>query len=185
MTDLILDIPEGPDEEQTDETEPIIKPKRQVSQHQLEHLEKIRIRAAERKKEMREITDKANKVKEIESLKSYKQQQKQKLAEEYDRLMKVQETEKPMIVEKQVEKQDEKKKKVKKIIYETSSDEDNEETEIVVKRVNKKKIVTPPPPIADKSYADMVYESSLDKIKQKIMDDRCRHLLNSVLPQYN
>ena len=51
--------------------------------------------------------------------------------------MKVQETEKPVIVEKPVEKPVEKKKKVKKIIYETSSDEDNEETEIIVKRVNK------------------------------------------------
>ena len=62
---------------------PIIK-KKQLSEQKLQHLANIRIKALEKKKEMKEITEKANKLKEIETLKQAKQYQKEKLAQQYD-----------------------------------------------------------------------------------------------------
>ena len=38
-----------------------IKPKKQLSEQKLKHLETIRVKALEKKKEMKEITEKANK----------------------------------------------------------------------------------------------------------------------------
>jgi len=45
-----------------------IKPKKQLSEQKLKHLETIRVKALEKKKEMKEITEKANKLKEIVSV---------------------------------------------------------------------------------------------------------------------
>ena len=178
----------------------IIKPKKQLSQLQLDHLEKIRVRALEVKKEMKVITEKSNKMKELEDVKLMKQLQKQHQAEKYDQHLLTMKQEAAVNEEPSGPTEEEsipepivkKKKVIKKIIYEkSSSDDDDEETEIIVKRV-KKPVITPPiavptvlPPPPPKTYSDLVYESSLDKIKQRMMDDRCKHLLNSVLPQYN
>ena len=51
------------------------KPKKQWSEQKLQHLQNIRVKALEKKKEMKVITEKANKLKEIESLKEMKKVQ--------------------------------------------------------------------------------------------------------------
>ena len=89
-----------------------------------------------------------------------------------------------------------KKKVIKKIIYEeedsTSSEEDVKE--IIVHRKSKSKarkepvgpveaetIVQPPKEL---SYNEMIYETSLGRIKNRINDERARTILHSVIPNY-
>ena len=64
-----------------------VKPKKQLSEQKLKHLETIRVKALEKKREMKEITEKANKLKEIESLKKAKQYEKEQLAKKYDEMI--------------------------------------------------------------------------------------------------
>ena len=52
------------------------KPKKQLSEQKLQHLQNIRVKALEKNKQMKEITEKANKSKELESLKEAKKIQK-------------------------------------------------------------------------------------------------------------
>ena len=56
------------------------KPKKQLSEQKLQHLSNIRVKALEKKKQMKEITEKANKLKEFESLKEAKKIQKEQRA---------------------------------------------------------------------------------------------------------
>ena len=91
-----------------------------------------------------------------------------------------------------------KKKIVKKIIYEEeeSSSSEEEVKEIIVHRKSKSKakkepvgpieaeqIVVPPPP-KELSYNEMIYETSLGRIKNRINDERPRTILHSVIPNY-
>ena len=75
--------------EQEEEEQEIryIKPKKQLSEAQLQHLAVIREKALQKKKEMKVITEKANKIKEFETMKVAKQLQKQELAKQYDEMM--------------------------------------------------------------------------------------------------
>ena len=68
----------------TEKDLPKSKPKRQPTEAQLLHLENIRKKAMEKKKEMRETTEKANKQKEIESGKLQKKLEKEQLAKKYE-----------------------------------------------------------------------------------------------------
>ena len=91
-----------------------------------------------------------------------------------------------------------KKKIIKKIIYEEeeSSSSEEEVKEIIVHRKSKSKakkepvgpieaeqIVVPPPP-KELSYNEMIYETSLGRIKNRINDERARTILHSVIPTY-
>ena len=88
-----------------------------------------------------------------------------------------------------------KKKIIKKIIYEEeeSSSSEEEVKEIIVHRKSKSKarkepveaepIVAPPPP-KELSYNEMIYETSLGRIKNRINDERARTILHSVISNY-
>ena len=92
-----------------------------------------------------------------------------------------------------------KKKIIKKIIYEEeeSSSSEEEVKEIIVHRKSKSKarkepvgpveaepIIAPPPPPKELSYNEMIYETSLGRIKNRINDERARTILHSVIPNY-
>ena len=85
-----------------------------------------------------------------------------------------------------------KKKVIKKIVYQeaSSSDSDADEVEVVkVKKQSKNKIipVDKPPPQqqnVNHSYSNLLYESSVDKLKSRMMDERARNLIMSVMPSY-
>jgi hypothetical protein len=49
-----------------------LETKKQLSEQNIQHLSNIRVKALEKKKQMKEITEKANKLKELESLKEAK-----------------------------------------------------------------------------------------------------------------
>ena len=90
-----------------------------------------------------------------------------------------------------------KKKIIKKIIYEEEESASSEEEikEIIVHRKSKSKarkepvgpveaepIIAPPP--KELSYNEMIYETSLGRIKNRINDERARTILHSVIPNY-
>ena len=176
-----------------------VKPKKQLSEQKLQHLANIRIKALEKKKEMKAITEKVNKLKEIETLKQAKQIQKEQLAKQYDEMIanaKPKEEDKPKLEEvkpKDEAKPNKKKKIIKKIVYQEASSSDSDdadEVEVVkVKKQPKNKIIpvdkAPPPPVANNSYSNLLYESSVDKLKSRMMDERARNLIMSVMPSYN
>jgi unconventional prefoldin RPB5 interactor 1 len=99
-----------------------------------------------------------------------------------------------VIAQKEVVKP--KKKVIKKIIYEeedsTTSEEDVKE--IIVHRKSKSKPKKGPvgpveaetivPPPKELSYNEMIYETSLGRIKNRINDERARTILHSVIPNY-
>jgi hypothetical protein len=161
---------------------------------------------------MKIITEKANKVKEYETLKAAKQLQKQEMAKHYDNMMKENE---PKVIEPKVEEpkpepkveepkekpkaepkpqpqsgglpEGRKKKVIKKVIYQEASSSDSDgadEVEIVkVKKPSKKPPPEPKPePI---TYSNLIYESSIDKLKSRMMDERAKHLVSSLMPQYS
>ena len=200
-----------------------IKPKKQLSEQQLQHLAVIREKALQKKKEMKVITEKANKIKEFETMKVAKQLQKKELAKQYDEMMFKQydegiysKPEAPKIEAPKVEKDrpsatqgpdgsgevkptivkpEKKKKIIKKVIYQEASSSDSDgadEVEVVkVKKSHKQPIVPKQrdveeaPPKKENSYTNLLYESSLDKMRTKMMDERAKYLVNSLLPQYN
>ena len=185
--------------------------KKPISEAQLQHLANIRVKALDKKKEIKIITEKANKVKEYETLKAAKQLQKQEMAKHYDNMMKENE---PKVIEPKVEPKVEepkpepkekpkaepkpqsqsgglpegrKKKVIKKVIYQEASSSDSDgadEVEIVkVKKPSKKPPPEPKPePI---TYSNLLYESSIDKLKSRMMDERAKHLVSSLMPQYS
>jgi len=181
------------------------KPKKPLTQKQIDHLERIRELALEKKKEMKIITEKANTIKQYETLRAAKQLEKQELAKKYDEMMsqnkqdiqppKVEEkVETPVIETPKPSKVPEKKKKIiKKVIYqEASSDSDGaDEVEVVkVKKQSKPKETKVVPPFVEKgpeqpTYVDLLYQSSLEKMKTKMMDERAKYLVNSLMPHYN
>ena len=197
------------------EDTPIIK-KKQLSEQKLQHLANIRVKALEKKKEMKEITEKANKLKEIETLKQAKQYQKEKLAQQYDEMItkEKEEREKENITpkkepvkeeikpkeEKPKEEKPKKKKIIKKVIYQEASSSDSDgadEVEIVkVKKPSKIKpqehevrnsAHEPQPPIkqpVNNSYSNLLYESSIDKLKSRIMEDRAKYLISLIMLSY-
>jgi hypothetical protein len=89
-------------------------------------------------------------------------------------------------------KPDEKKKKViKKVIkYVEKSDteDETEEEEVIVKKPSKKKSepieIPQQQKTIEKTYNDLLYESSLERMQNKIMNERAKHLITAVIPNY-
>ena len=189
-----------------------VKAKRIPSEAQLKHLENIRGKALIKKQQMREVTEKAQLAKELDDKKILKQKEKELLCQKYENHIKEKlekEKEKEIVVEFENKKEEQitvpkqsvkpKKKIVKKIIYEeeeSSSSSEEEVKEIIVHRKSKSKakkepvgpieaeqIVVPPPP-KELSYNEMIYETSLGRIKNRINDERARTILHSVIPNY-
>ena len=141
------------------------KPKREISEAQREHLNKIRELAMAKKKELKEITLKSKLAKTVpkqELAKQYDeyvaqkaiQQQKPKPRPDPEPKIESEESEEETVVVKKP-----KKKIKKKIIFESESDE-----ETVV--VQKKK----PPPLEK-----LVYENTKDQLYQRMIEERVKN----------
>ena len=118
------------------EIEEDVKPtKKKLSEQKLQHLANIRVKALEKKKEMKQITEKANKLKELESLKEMKKLQKEQLAKKYDEMI---ENSKPK--EEEVKPKEEKIKKKDEIIKKEVKEEVKPKEE-EIKPIKKKKII--------------------------------------------
>ena len=172
----------------------------------MQHLANIGQKALIKKKEMKMITEKANKIKEFETLKVAKQLQKVELAKQYDEMVnnskpkeepKEQHTKQPKEEPAKPKKQEivqKKKKIISKVIYQGASSSDSDgadEVEVVkVKKPHKRSESIAPqtqetPQVKENSYTNLIYESNLDKMREKLMNERCKYLVNSLMPQYN
>ena len=142
--------------------EEAVKPKKVLSESQLEALAKARVKAQERKQELKELNFKSKGLKE-EKLKSD--------AAEYDKLKKKKELDDTI---KKIEvPTPEKKKKIKKIIYESDTDEESVE-EVVVKRKHKPKEKIEP------SYEQLANMSVEQQIKNKLQQEKITCFFNQL-----
>ena len=156
------------------------KPKRQISDAQREHLNKIRVKALEKKAEMKQDTLKAKLAKTIE---------KKELVKKYDEY--TQENEKVEVKKDIV-------KKEKKIIYKyassdsssSSSDENEDEKIVYVKKCKKKNrkdksSVYQKPEI--NSLDSTLYKSSQEMLHHRAIEERVKSNLmrwnNAMMPQ--
>ncbi len=85
-----------------------------------------------------------------------------------------------------------KKKVIKKFIkYVENSDtgDETEEEEVIVKKASKKKSdpieIPQQQKTIEKSYNELLYESSLERMQNKIMNERAKHLITAVIPNYH
>ena len=144
-----------------------VKPKREITEAQREHLNKIRLLAMAKKAELKEITLKSKLAKTVP---------KQELAKQYDNYVAqkaVQAVKPKPEPEPESEEEEEetiivkkpKKKIKKKIIFESES----EDEEAVV--VHKKK------PQQKQPLENLVYQSNKDQLYQRMVEERIRHAM--------
>ena len=164
-----IDIVDNVEEIQQIETPTKIK--KPITSERLEQLKHARIKAQEKKQEMKQLKSKAKQL-PIEEVKlnalKYDQLQKQK-----EELIKPKE-EKPKIIEK-------KKRNTKKIIYEDGSEDEVEDVRHIQPKQNNKYMSMFG---NDDSYSNLVYQSACDKLKEKIQDERTKYLISSLMPNY-
>ena len=144
--------------------EEAVKPKKLLSESQLEALAKARVKAQERKQELKELNFKSKGLKE-EKLKSD--------AAEYDKLKKKKELDDNIKKIEVPTPTTEKKKKIKKIIYESDTDEESVE-EVVVKRKHKPKEKIEP------SYEQLANMSVEQQIKNKLQQEKITCFFNQL-----
>ena len=154
------------------QVETVVKPKREITDAQREHLNKIRLLAMAKKAELKEITLKSKLAKTVP---------KQELAKQYDNYVaqKAVQAVKPRPkkdIEPESEEEEEetiivkkpKKKIKKKIIFESESED--EEAVVVHKRKEK-----PQPP--KQPLENLVYQSNKDQLYQRMVEERIRHAM--------
>jgi len=158
------------------EEEPQINKKKELSQRQIDHLNTIRVKALERKREIKlkkheEYKKQAmeKKVQQVEIKPEVKPEVKQEVKQE---------------IKQEVKQEESKKKKVlKKIIKYVEADEDEEdEEEVIITKPKKKEQVEQKQP--EISYNDLLYNSSLERMQMKMMNERAKNIIYSVIPNY-
>ena len=84
-----------------------------------------------------------------------------------------------------------KKKLIKKVIYQeaSSSDSDGAKQHKPLKQIQPEPEPEPEPQPKpqinnNNSYSNLLYESSIDQLKSRMMEDRARFLVQSVMPSY-
>ena len=136
-----------------------VKPKRQISDAQREHLNKIRELAMKKKAELKEITLKSKLAKTVP---------KQDLAKQYDEYVENKVKAKKEEVKKEVEEEEEviikkpKPKPKKKIVY---VEESESEEEVIVKKKTKAK----PQPLEH-----LVYNNTKDQLYNRMIEERVK-----------
>jgi len=189
-----LDIPQ--ENELTPEEIPppqaiLTKPKRQISDAQREHLNNIRVKAMQKKAEMKEETLKAKLAKTIE---------KKELVKKYDEHSRAQESEHTQEKE-EVKKDVVKPKKEKKIVYKlaesssSSSSDDEDEKVVYVKKIKdkSKKQIHHKQENNDREYRQnesldsTLYKASQEILHKRAIEERVRANLirwnNAMMPQ--
>jgi hypothetical protein len=153
-----------------------VKAKKPVSQEKLEQLKQARIKALEKKQEMKQLKTKAKQL-PIEEMKisamKYDQLQKQK-----EEIINPTEENKEV---KTVTKIQKKKRIIKKIIYEDGSEDEVEDVRHLQAKPNMKYMSMF---ANDDSYTNLVYQSACDKLKEKVQDERTKYLIKSLMPNY-
>ena len=164
--------------------QPIQKPKRQITEAQREHLNKIRQLALEKKRQLKEISLKAKLSKTVE---------KEDLAKKYDEYVAKKVTQQQQPTQKKIQPQ-KAKKMVKRYVSESETEEetDSEVEEIIVKKkkkpvkkVVKKKIVYESESEESDSEEEvvvkkkkplqkLVYDNTKQDLHNRIMEERIK-----------
>jgi hypothetical protein len=161
-------------EKEVEEVEAIQPKKKQLSLKQLEHLNNIRVKALEKKREI-----KLKKNKEYEN-KVVKPEVIEEPIKQPD----------PIKPSEPIKSDVKKKKVIKKVIKYVEQDSDDEEEEeeeiIVTKKKGRKPEMIQPQAVQqiEKSYNDLLCESSLERMQSKIMNERAKHLITHIIPNY-
>jgi hypothetical protein len=169
-------IPENEDELNTESEVVLNKPKRQISDAQREHLNKIRAKAMEKKEEMKQDTLKAKLAKTIE---------KKELLKKYDDYTQEKEKE-----QQEIKKEIVKPKKEKKIVYKladsSDSSDDDDEKVVYVKKIKDKKQIYQKPD-NNNSLDSTLYKSSQEMLHHRAIEERVKSNLikwnNAMMPQ--
>ena len=157
-------------EKEVEEVEVIQPKKKQLSLKQLEHLNNIRVKALEKKREI-----KLQKNKEYEN----KVSKPEVIEEPIKQPIEI----KPE-VKAEVKSEVKKKRTVKKVIRYVETDSDDDDEEEVVKKEKKKPAPIQPIQQVEKSYNELLCESSLERMQSKIMNERAKHLITHIIPTY-
>ena len=170
-------IPENEDELNVESEVVLNKPKRQISDAQREHLNKIRSLAMEKKKEMKQDTLKAKLAKTIE---------KKELVKKYDDY--TQEKEKEIVKQNEVVKPKKEKKIVYKLADSSDSSDDDDEKVVYVKKIkdkDKKQIYNKPE--NNNSLDSTLYKSSQEMLHHRAIEERVKSNLmkwnTAMMPQ--
>ena len=162
-------------EKEVEEVEVIQPKKKQLSLKQLEHLNNIRIKALEKKREikLKKNTEYENKVVKPEVIEEPIKQPD------------------PIKPSEPIKSDVKKKKVIKKVIKYVEQDSDDEEQEqeqeeiiVTKKKGEKPEVIQQPVQQVEKSYNDLLCESSLERMQNKIMNERAKHLITHIIPNY-
>jgi len=159
------------DEEQIEQ----IPKKKELSQKQIDHLNAIRGKALERKREIK-----------LQKHEEYKKQAMEK------KVQQIELKQEPIKQEpKQEPKQEEakpKKKVLKKVIkyVEADEDDDDDDDEVIITKPKKKEKQIEAQNIKqpELSYSDLLYQTSLERLQTKMLSERAKSIVHSVIPHY-
>ena len=178
MSEQDINVDNVDNVDNVEEIQPIETPtkiKKPLTSERLDQLKQARIKAQEKKHEMKQLKSKAKQL-PIEEVKlnalKYDQLQKQK--EELIKPKEEPKVEKPKVIEK-------KKRIIKKIIYEDGSEDEVEDVRHIQPKQNNKYMSMFE---NENSYSNLVYQSACDKLKEKIQDERTKYLISSLMPNY-
>jgi hypothetical protein len=179
-------IEDLPEQIETTNEPPPTKTKKPITPERLEQLKNARLKALEKKQEMKELKTKAKQL-PIEEVKlsamKYDQLQKQK-----EELIKPKDQQhngdmpsgREIIKPKEI-KEPKKKRIIKKIIYEDGSEDEVEDVRHSEPKQNNKYMTMFS---NEDSYSNLVYQSACDKLKEKLQDERTKYLISSLMPNY-
>ena len=189
------------DEEQIEQ----LPKKKELSQKQIDHLNAIRGKALERKREIKlqkheeyKIQAMEKKVQQIElntpcAAVTPSRQEPIKQEPKQDTRCAAVVSPRPIKQEpiKQEPKEEEakpKKKVLKKVIKYVEADEedDDDEEEVIITKPKKKEKQTEAQNIKqpELSYSDLLYQTSLERMQTKMMNERAKNVIYSVIPNY-
>ena len=168
------------DEEQIEQ----IPKKKELSQKQIDHLNAIRGKALERKREIK-----------LQKHEEYKKQAMEKKVQQIELntpcAAVTPSRQEPIKQEPKQEepiKQEPKKKVLKKVIkyVEADEDDDDDEEEVIITKPKKKDKQAEPQSIKqpELSYSDLLYQTSLERMQTKMMNERAKNIIYSVIPNY-
>ena len=167
-------------EKEVEEVEVIQPKKKQLSLKQLEHLNNIRVKALEKKREIK-----------LQKNKEYEEKNQKRPQDAYTASGGC-----PTVVEEpikhevkqeikaEVKSEVKKKRTIKKVIRYVETDSDDDDEEEVIKKEKKKPLPIQPPQQVEKSYNELLCESSLERMQSKIMNERAKHLITHIIPTY-
>ena len=147
--------------------------KKELSQKQIDHLNNIRVKALEKKREIK--------------LKKNEEYKKQAMEKKVNPIQQIEIKQEEIKQEVKPDEAKPKKKVIKQVIKYVEADEDDEDEEeeiIITKSKRKEKQNIKPHAVPEPSYNDLLYQSSLERLQTKMMSERAKNIVYSVMPNY-